>query len=87
MADVLLYATNTIPKCRITGTWDMYWSVSYVPLREALDEMTATVAKWGATAVVALKIQPIPLVSGGQVGVGTKVGYLVYGTPVTYEGT
>jgi uncharacterized protein YbjQ (UPF0145 family) len=86
MTDVLLYSTDTVPACHITGSWGVYYVKSYSPLDEVLKEVKDGVAEWGAQAVVGLRIEPIEFVSGGNVGVGTNVGYLVYGTPVTYEG-
>jgi uncharacterized protein YbjQ (UPF0145 family) len=86
MTDVLLYSTDTVPACHITGSWGVYWVKSSSPLNEVLKEVRDGVAELGAEAVVGLRIEPISFVSGGNVGVGTIVGYLVYGNPVTYEG-
>jgi hypothetical protein len=85
MTDVLLYSTDTVPACHITGSWGIYWVRSSGPLEEVLEGVKAGVAEWGAQAVVGLRIEPIPLVHGAG-GVATEVRYLVYGTPVTYEG-
>ncbi|MFI0968063.1 hypothetical protein ACH4S8_42975 [Streptomyces sp. NPDC021080] len=83
---VLLYATNTIPNCRITGSWGLAHLTRSGDLSDVLDRFKAQVASWGAEAVVGTRIEPTVFVGGNMAGPRSEMVYLVYGTPVTYEG-